>query len=345
MSIQEPRYEAVTSSQSVIDDEAVTVAGSFGALFRQLSRNRWYIAGAAVGLTIVVLGFTLLQERTYTATASFMSQSGRGQSSSLGGLAAQFGIAVPGDAQGDSPQFYLDLITSRAILEPVVATRYVVADSQGGSRATSLLSVFKAKGDNLSQRTSYTIRKLREHLAGSIGKQTGVVNISITTPSAVLSKLVMDRILESVNSFNLGKRQSRASAERQFTEGRLASAKTDLLDAENRLQSFMQQNRVYNTAPRLSFEQDRLSREVQNRQQIVNVLAQAFEQAKIDEVRDTPVITILDAPETPAAPDSRGLLTKVIFSLFFGAALGALTAWGRESWRRSQSSATMNVPR
>jgi uncharacterized protein involved in exopolysaccharide biosynthesis len=117
------------------------------------------------------------------------------------------------------------------------------------------------------------------------------------------------------------------------------------LDAENRLQSFMQQNRVYNTAPRLSFEQDRLSREVQNRQQIVNVLAQAFEQAKIDEVRDTPVITILDTPETPAAPDSRGLLTKVIFSLFFGAALGALTAWGRESWRRSQSSATMNVPR
>jgi uncharacterized protein involved in exopolysaccharide biosynthesis len=34
-------------------------------------------------------------------------------------------------------------------------------------------------------------------------------------------------------------------------------------------------------------------------------LAQAYEQARIEEVRDTPVITVIEAPMLPARPDPR----------------------------------------
>ena len=343
MTTSERRLHTADLHDAGYDEEAVTVAGSFGALFELLVRRRRLIIATSAALVAIVLMYNLMLERTYTSTASFVSQSGRTQSSSLGGIAAQFGIAIPNDAGTDSPQFYLDLITSRAILDTVVGTRYNLPTASG-IKATSLLDVFDAKGDNLPQRTAYAERKLREHLSGTIGKQTGVVNVSVTTPNAILSKLVVARILDAINAFNLQKRQSRATAERRFTEERLATAKAELLAAENRLQDFMQENRVYNTAPRLSFEQDRLSRDVQNRQQIVNVLSQSFEQAKIDEVRDTPVITVLDAPDVPPNPDSRGLLAKVIFSLLSGALLGVFIAWLQEE-RRGRADLTVPVAR
>jgi uncharacterized protein involved in exopolysaccharide biosynthesis len=344
LSTPEQRRDAKITDERNVYDEPVTMVGSFSAIFALLTRHVALVAVSAVGLAVLVVGFALLQPREYTSTASFVSQSVRSQSSSLGGIAAQFGIAIPGDAGTDSPQFYLDLITSRAILDTVVGTTYDTA-TDGKTRPTSLLDVFKAKGSDSAQRTVNAEKKLRQHLSGSVGKQTGVVNITISTPDPVLSKLVAQRILTAINAFNLQKRQSRASAERKFTEERLASARSDLLDAENALQHFQQQNRVYNTAPRLSFEQDRLSREVQNRQQIVNVLSESFEQAKIDEVRDTPVITVLDMPETAPAPNPRGLLTKLIFALLFGAVCGALASWVQETRQdsRSKSSLASNV--
>jgi uncharacterized protein involved in exopolysaccharide biosynthesis len=56
-------------------------------------------------------------------------------------------------------------------------------------------------------------------------------------------------------------------------------------------------------------------------------LAQNFEQARIDEVRDIPVITIVEAPEPPALPDSRMLLLRGLLALVAGALLGALLAF------------------
>jgi len=343
LTTSERRRHAVIAGEQDYYDEPVTITGSFGALAGILARHRSLVAGAAVAVGVAVLGYALFQERQYTSTASFVSQSGRTQSSSLGGIAAQFGIAIPGDAGTDSPQFYLDLITSRAILDTVVGASYDVP-LNGRAHPTSLLDVFNAKGANLAQRTVNAEKKLREHLSGSIGKQTGVVNVSVSTPNPLLSKLVVQRILDAVNRFNLQKRQSTAAAERKFTDSRLAAARAGLLTAENRLQTFLQENRVYNTAPRLSFEQDRLSRDVQNRQQIVNVLSQLSEQAKIDEVRDTPVITVLDTPEVAPMPDPRGLLTKLIFALLFGAVIGGFTAWAKELREASGPSARTVAP-
>ncbi len=46
------------------------------------------------------------------------------------------------------------------------------------------------------------------------------------------------------------------------------------------------------------FEHDRLERPVSMRQELVTAMAQAYEQARVDEVRNTPVITVIDQPES-----------------------------------------------
>jgi uncharacterized protein involved in exopolysaccharide biosynthesis len=62
---------------------------------------------------------------------------------------------------------------------------------------------------------------------------------------------------------------------------------------------------------------------VQNKQQVFQTLSQAVEQARIDEVRDTPVLSIIEPPTIPPVRDSRGLALKLIAALAFGVASAA----------------------
>jgi uncharacterized protein involved in exopolysaccharide biosynthesis len=178
------------------------------------------------------------------------------------------------------------------------------------------------------------VRRLRRCLDVSIDAKTSVVRLSIWTRSPDLSEQVVQRIMGLVNAFNLRQRQSQASKERRFIEGRLAEAKTELRAEEDVLQAFLQRNREYRNSAQLLFEHDRLEREVNLRQQTVTQLAQAFEVARIDEVRNTPVITIVEQPIVPPEPDPRRLLLKGLLALIGGGVLSAILAVGHETMER-----------
>jgi uncharacterized protein involved in exopolysaccharide biosynthesis len=134
-------------------------------------------------------------------------------------------------------------------------------------------------------------------------------------------------ILDRLNWFNLVTRQSQAGAERRFMEGRLDEARAELRTAEDRLQNFLQRNRDFRNSPELTFQQDRLARDVQMRQQVYTSLAQAYEQARIEEVRDTPVITVVEQPDLPIRPDRRGAARSALVALIAGGMLGTLIAF------------------
>lgn len=65
-------------------------------------------------------------------------------------------------------------------------------------------------------------------------------------------------------------------------------------------------------------------------QQVFTSLNQAYEQTRIDEVRDSPVITVVERPEVPVLPDRRRLMLKGILALMVGGMLGIFVAFGRE---------------
>jgi hypothetical protein len=67
-------------------------------------------------------------------------------------------------------------------------------------------------------------------------------------------------------------------------------------------------------------------------------LAQAYEQARIEEVRNTPVITVVESPELPAIHDPRGRALMGLLGIFLGGVLGLLGAFTREFFARSRVS-------
>src|SRR5207247_11431524 len=157
-----------------------------------------------------------------------------------------------------------------------------------------------------------------------------MIRFGDTLPNPYLAAQVNQRLLDLLNEFNLRSRQTRAGQERQFVEQRLEEVRGDLRKAEDRLADFMRRNRQYASSPELSFQHDRLSREVSIQQQLFVSLAQSYEQAKIEEVRNTPVISVVERPEVPARPDPRFLGVKAILALLVGGLLGLLGAMARE---------------
>ncbi|TFG52998.1 MAG: hypothetical protein E4H37_04440 [Gemmatimonadales bacterium] len=298
--------------------------------------HRRLVFGIPIVLFVIVVIGTLVQPRTYTSRGAFVPQSDASSMARFSGLASQLGLSLPAQDAGQSPDFYAALLQSDEILGATVNAIYSFED-KGEMVRTSLTDFWGEEEDDLAIRREMATRHLRRQLSVSTSIKTGIVAVAFGSISPALSAQVVEKILALVNQFNLQTRQSRASSERKFIEGRLTEARGSLRAEEDDLQGFLQRNREYRASPQLAFQHDRLEREVTLRQQVVTQLSQAYEQARIDEVRNTPVITILERPAPPPLPDRRHLLFKGLLALIGGALFGATLGFGRETLRRSGS--------
>ncbi|MEO8636432.1 MAG: GNVR domain-containing protein [Gemmatimonadales bacterium] len=303
-------------------------------LVNALLRQRRLLLLLPLSLAVLVVAVGLVLPRSYTAGASFAPQSAGGSLSSLTGLAAQFGIAVPTDDAANSPDFYADLLRSGQLLRKMVDSAYVYVDHADTVRAT-LVQVYEIDESTPERSREKAVKRLGQQMQISTDLKTGVVTVAVQAPAADLAEQLTRYALDLVNGFNLRTRQTRATAERQFVEGRVAEAQQELREAENRLQAFLTTNRTFDNAPQLQFQHDRLQRDVGMRQDVYTKLVQAYEQTRIDEVRNTPVITIVEAPIRPVRPDSRRLALKALLALFIGGFFGILLALFRQALART----------
>ncbi len=290
-----------------------------------LLRNRWQIARWMLvgGVLAALAAFT--KPALYVASASFIPAGTEQSRSALAGLAGQFGVALPAGNQSQSPDFYSSLLTSRELLSAVARDTFVVRER--GGRRIAFLDLFKIDGNSAQRRVEEGVRQLKTIVKPSIVRTTGVVEVSVATEWRSVSLAIANDLLTEVSEFNQRTRQGQAAEERKFVEGRLALAASDLRAAENRLEDFLMTNRQFTSSPDLTFQRDRLQRDVALKQQVFTSLTQSYEEVRIREVRDTPVITVIETPSVPTVPEPRGRLVRVLFGLIFGALFGAFIAF------------------
>lgn len=302
-----------------------------------LLRWRRFVAVVVIACVLFVAVLSLFRARTYTAVASFVPQEPASTQIGLRQLASQFGL-VPPSASTSSPNFYAELLQSREVLAAVVATEYGPLDSMG-SRG-NLIQYFQTSSRNRDAAVAGAVRRLRRMINVSANRLTGVVHIEVRSPDRLLSVQVTQQLLEQVNDYNLRRRQSQARAEREFVERRLATAKATLRAAEEAVSGFYGRNRSFAESPVLEAEEARLQREVSLRQQLYVTLSQNYEAAKIDEVRNTPVITLVERPEGYVDERGRGVVRNSIVAFLVGGMLAIGIAFAGEylgASRRAQS--------
>lgn len=277
------------------------------------------IVGGAVGLLT-----GLLTTRVYQSSAKFLPQVPEGNASGLALMASQFGIRVPTSGSGWTAPVYVELLRSRALLEPIALDSVVVVEE--GGRRVALMDLLRVDAPTPERRADRAVRALAEIVKSREVRALGAVEVVVTTRWPSVSLALAERLVRGVNEFNVETRKSQAAAERQFVEAQAGEAERALREAEDRLQSFLQRNRE-TSSPQLAFEHDRLQRQVGLRQQVYTTLVQSQEEARIREVRDTPVITILESPRLPVMSEPRRSVLKGVLGGLTGGLLGVLVAF------------------
>lgn len=304
-------------------------AASLGAAMLERARLTLGVPAAAVILTI---GASLLMETRWTSNASFVPETRNmpALNPAILGLASQFGVSLGGQA-AQSPQFYAEVLRSREILEDVLETRFAVPGADGDS--ATLLDLLRVRGRTPEKRLEAGVRRLNDRLKVSVNIRTSIVSFGVETPDPRLSHAVAARLLSLLNEFNLQRRQSQARERRRFAEQRTAAADSALRVAENRMRDFYLTNRRWEESPTLTFEEARLRRELTLRQELQLTLARELETARIEEVNDTPVITVIDPPDIPQRKSRPKRRTLAILALVVGAVAGGAAAIGTKVWK------------
>jgi len=289
-----------------------------------LVRSRWRIARWAFVGGVIAFAPVINKPLTYRAEASFIPQGYDASRSGLAGLAGQFGINVsqPTTDAAVSPDFYIKLVTSRVVLEPIVRDTFRVAEL--GNKPRVLMDILQVPRSSPEARQELGIQKLAGMISTDVGKTTGIVQVNVTSEYRSLALELTQRLLAGLNEYNQRVRLTNAGEERRQIEARLEIANAELHDAQARLDAFNASNRNIQGSPGLQTQRDRLQRDAEFRQQIYTSLATSDEDARMREARDTPVISIFEPPAVPTKPQSRGRLGRLLFGLLLGTIAGVM---------------------
>lgn len=294
-------------------------------------RHRVLVLGCAF-LAFAVVASTLFRPRMWMSSSAFVPQASAKGPGNLSGIAAQFGVSLPNISDAtQGPMFFADMLKSRSLLEGLAATKFEY-QSADGPVSGDLYSIYEIEGDSLLRREKM-LKILTRDVNSGMSVRTGVVRLEVTAPHPVLAQKMNDRLLALLSEFNTNTRQSQAGAERKYAATQLADAKAQLGAAEYALEGFLQRNASFAGSERLKLEVARLQREVTHRQGLYSALAGSYEQARLEEVRDTPQLSIIERPEMPALPKTRSLFVRAPLALLIGGAVGLILAALIDVWR------------
>jgi len=309
--------------------------------------KRWrLVVGLPLLAAILTAIVVLLLPPRYTATVTFVPEQrtpsrGGGAAGAGGGglvgLAGQLGIPLGMDPT-QSPRFYAEVLTSRELLARVLLTKFPDPRRPAAGDSIPLLAILRVRGGIWGPKSAADsldrgVRKLRRRVSARVDIQTFLVYLSVTTRYPDLSAAVAARFIAYLNEFNAKNRESQARARRQFVEQRIVEGERDLHAAEDDLRRFHERNRAWQESPELSAAEGRLHMQVNILQEVYLTLRRDYEQARIEEVNDTPVITVVD-PAVPPQRQSYWREVLVLLAFVFGGLIGVLGAWSGVRFER-----------
>lgn len=331
------------NSADGLPTDGQAVAGTFDISLVALANvvlKRWRMLVVLPLIAAVVAGAITFFFPSFQAESRFAPNQGAASDTRLAGIAAQFGFALPGGDEGESIDFYGQLLASREIFTATVQAeyRFEIDPDTHDSLSGTYIRLYDIDEDTPQKTLAKAVSHLTDRVTVSKDAASGVVTLQTQAKWPKLAELLNRRLIDLISDFDLVKRQSAAQAERKFIEGRLGDTKAELEQHEAELMRFLQENRTYTESPRLRFDADRLQNRVDLQRQVYTTLAQSYEQARINEVRNTPVLTFIDRPEGSVRPE-KSLLLSILLGGIVGVMLAGLVMAVQEYLQREQEKA------
>ena len=309
------------STTDPIEIQQVENTGDIFSMISALWSRRKMIVLSVGILTVLGLAVSLILPESFLASSVILPETDKSKVSALGGLsdlASLAGVNVGGE--GSLVKLYPTILKSEAVLKNVVFNKY---QTKGFSHPVNLIEYWEIDSKTPELQYETALKFLREELQVSMDNKTSVITISISMPEPQLAADILNSVTSELDQFIRNKRATSAGEQRKFVEGRLTEVKQDLTKSENSLKEFREKNRQV-LSPQLLLEQERLIRDVQINATIYTELRKQFELVKIEEVKNIPVINVMDPARTPAKKDKpkKAIIVLTIFFLSFVGSAG-----------------------
>ena len=170
--------------------------------------------------------------------------------------------------------------------------------------------------------SAYIQDKAIKHLAKYVevveDRLTSLIKITVTLEDPVVSASVANFIGDQVQLYIQKENSAQTNKEKLFISDRLLIVKNELESLELELKNFKERNRGYEDSPELFMIFSRLFREVEAKKQLYITLQQQLELARIEEVKQTPILHILDYAVPPSRKSAPNRFLFLAFSTIFG---------------------------
>jgi uncharacterized protein involved in exopolysaccharide biosynthesis len=308
----------------IIEDEQSfeDLVKKFKPYFKKIKNNfkKLFIVNSVVAIIAIVL-LLIFGKPYFTSCITILPDYGNSSvMGNISGLAAMAGINV---GEPVSTEIYEKLLYSESVIKDVVNQKYV---TEKYSESINLVDYFEIESTDVQLSSELQERsrflQIKESLTESrikteIDRMTRALSISVTMPEAKLSSDVVNQLVKSLNKYITLDRQSTAREQSQYLKNRLIQVKDSLNMFENELLIFTEKNISITTSPRLLLEEIRLKRRVEIAQELFLSLTTQYELIKLEEVKETPVLNIMEKAEQPIKKSGPKRLNILIIIMLF----------------------------
>lgn len=290
----------------------------------------------AIFFILLFFVYKAIQTPTYSSSISFYTNYAKSNQipSSLGFITNLTGGAARDNQLGFSIS---DYINSESFVEDIVKQEFVIDGKsqmlstylgQDYDRIFSINPIGTLLNLNRHFRLSNSLSEedkkflfAKEVFLGSISysesRETSLHKITISMSKyPLLSKQISESVYKSIINYSNQVTNIKGKEKRSFIEGRLLTVKADLEHAEEKMQTFRENNKVLNS-PSLILKSDRLERDIRLYAQLYISLSDQLEIAKIDEKDFTSSVFLLDNAKLSFYKVGRSLLESIFLILVF----------------------------
>ncbi len=289
-------------------------------LHKLFSNRKKLIIFNTIVLVIVLAYLIILSKPYYESTVTILPEYGSKSNmlSQLSGLASLAGVKV-GDAA--PTEIYQNLISSETVLYNVIFNKYWSKEFPDSVNLIEYFEMDEIDDDPEIQKRKNFL-KLYENLSqnrisANVDRMSKILNVTVTMPEAQLSADVANKLTQSLDLYIRTQRKSNATEQSYYLEKRTEQVKDSLTAAENMLKKFREQNRITAQSPNLLLEQGRLIRNVEILQTVFVELTKQLEIAKIDKIKDAPVLNIKEYAKNPVKKAGPKRASSLIMIMFF----------------------------
>ena len=279
---------------------------------------------------ISIINVFFFAKPSYRSISKIASSSSSSSLSQALGMASQFGIKIPG-SQVEQKWVYPEILNSKTLYRAVLNKKFNTIEFGENKRLLQILT-HGNEPPSFSEEIliDKAIRILSDMVNITENVKRGIFTISVDASEPLLSSQINNAIINGLQIHQQKTNKNKTYKTRVFIEQRISKAKSDLESKEESLKDFRSRNRRIENSPALKLEQERLSREVSVLTGVYTTLMQQLEITKIEELKESDYVVVIDPPYTPVSRHSPNRKLVVIVTGIFGLFLGIFISLIRE---------------